>query len=101
MDHGWCGKFIDNDYHRSGLLFYMSLPSTILMGNLDQRISHQVMPEGGWKFQQGSITIRGLDWIDLVKSFKDHRRNNKMPEGNPEKEIEEQILITHPHLRRK
>lgn len=79
----------------------MSLPSTIIMGNTNQKISRQVMPSGGWKYQQGSITIRGLDWYDLVKSIRGHRRVNGMPEGNIESEIEEQILITHPHLRMK
>lgn len=79
----------------------MSLPSTCLMGNIDHKISHQIMPEGGWKFQQGSITIRALDWIELVKSVKSHRKINGMTQGDVENEIEEQILITHPHLRRK
>lgn len=79
----------------------MTLPRTIIMGNADHKISRQVMPAGGWKFQQGSVTIRGLDWIELVKCVKDHRKFNGMPEGNVESEIEEQILILQPNLRRR
>lgn len=76
----------------------MSFPSTVIMGNR-QRMSRQVTPPGGWKFQQGSIMIRSENWDQLIKDIRSHRLNNKMHEGDPEKEAEEQILILHPHLR--
>lgn len=76
----------------------MTLPSTIMMGN-KERMSRQVTPPGGWRFQQGSIIIRSENWNQLMTDIKNHRINNKMDAGDPEKEAEEQILILHPHLR--
>lgn len=72
------------------------------MGNAEHKISRQVMPQGGWKFQVGSIIIRGLDWIDLKKNVENHFKSNKIPVPfNIEQQIEDQILILQPNLRRK
>lgn len=76
----------------------MTLPSTIMMGN-KQRMSRQVTPPGGWRFQHGSIIIKSENWDRLISDIRSHRINNKIDLGDPEKEAEEQILILHPHLR--
>jgi len=77
----------------------MGIPTTCMMPVFRGKISHGATPPGGWKFQQGSITINAPNWYDLVKNVRAHRVNNKMPLGEIESEIENQILILHPHLR--
>ena len=63
-------------------------------------ISHQVRPNGGWKYFESrtDTTIITLTWDDLVKAVADHRKSNGIPMGNPEQEVDEQLSKLHPSL---
>lgn len=64
-------------------------------------ISHQLVPPGGWKFneERTKTDIIAMNWDDLVKSVKNHRRSNGLPDNHDlELEIESQIAKKHPQL---
>ena len=62
------------------------------------RISHWVVPPGGWKFQEGPVLITGQTWDELVKFVRSHRISNKKEIGNVEIEIENKIAENYPEL---
>lgn len=62
------------------------------------RISHQLVPPGGWKFMQGDLLIMGETWNDLVKVVTNHRRSNGINFDNVAEEIEDQIADAHPSI---
>ena len=64
-------------------------------------ISHQLVPPGGWKFyeERTKTTVMAIDWDNLVKSVRNHRRSNGLPdEHDLELEIESQISKENPQL---
>lgn len=63
------------------------------------KISHGLVPPGGWKFKQGQFTIEGDHFEDLVQNVRYHRISNIMPEGNVVDDIENQIIKQFPHLK--
>lgn len=42
------------------------------------------------------ITLMANTWENLVKHLKTHRKSNAIPEGNPEQEIDDQIISKYP-----
>lgn len=62
------------------------------------RISHWVVPPGGWKFQEGSVTITGETFDEVVKFVRSHRLNNKIDLGDVESDLENKIAEENPSL---
>lgn len=61
------------------------------------RISHQLVPAGGWKFQVGKIEFTGYSFDDLVKIVIKHQKANDLPISTVE-DIEDFIADKHPYL---
>lgn len=62
-------------------------------------ISHWLTPPGGWAFKESNkIIIRGESWEELVKYVRLHRLANRIPLGNVEQEVDDQISQLHPQL---
>lgn len=62
------------------------------------RISHQLVPQTGWKFKQGDVWIYGQTWDELLTNVITHRASNKIELGEPEIDIEEQLLSSNPDI---
>lgn len=60
------------------------------------RISHQLVPNGGWQFLENGTLFKAQTWNDLVRDVRNHRISNQIPIGNLEEEIEDQIAEEHP-----
>ena len=58
------------------------------------------MPPGGWMFFEPTtkITLMANTRENLVKHLISHRKSNALPEGNPEQEIDDQILSKYPEI---
>jgi len=54
--------------------------------------SHQTVPPGGWRYLQGNINLIAANRADLIMHIKDHRKNNGIPEGDVEQDLEDQLL---------
>lgn len=63
-------------------------------------ISHTVMPNGGWVYKQGQITLIGETFDLLKKNVIDHRKFNGIPEGNVQADIEEYLVKKFPHMKK-
>lgn len=63
-------------------------------------ISHTVMPNGGWTYKQGEITLVSDTFDNLKKHVIAHRKSNGIPEGNVQADIEEYLVKKFPHLRK-
>ena len=50
-----------------------------------------LIPPGGWYFLNNNVKIEEQTYEELVNSVKKHRINNKLPSGNVEFEVNEQI----------
>lgn len=63
-------------------------------------ISHQKMPEGGWKYKhpKTGINLVGNNWDNLVSLAKKHCKSNGLSDVDIEIEIEKQIAQNHPEL---
>lgn len=61
------------------------------------RLNRQVIPSTGWKYQQGETWINAMTWSELVTNVICHRQSNNLELGNPEHEIEEQLIKNNPH----
>ncbi len=63
-------------------------------------ISHVKTPSGGWKYREARTrtTIVMLSYDNLVKAVSQHRKNNGLPEGTVEDDIDMQIAVDHPEL---
>lgn len=55
------------------------------------KISEWLIPPGGWYFQEGAFKIEGQTFSDLVVNLRTHRKSNGKPEGDPVREIHDQI----------
>jgi hypothetical protein len=66
------------------------------------RISHFMIPSGGWVFKEGDdFFIRASTWKDLVTDVMNHRKANGKPCGSfveTEVEIEDQIAEDQPQI---
>lgn len=61
------------------------------------RISHHLVPNGGWKFQVGKILFKEPTFDILVKAVISHQKANDLPISTVE-EIEDFIANDHPEL---
>lgn len=63
-------------------------------------ISHQKVPPMGWRYleKRTNIELVAISWDRLVAHLKHHRKSNGLPEGEVEKDIEEQLSEKHPEL---
>lgn len=59
-------------------------------------ISKQLVPPGGWQYQQGEIWIDGQTADELIGNIRQHRLSNGLPEGDPWQDIQDQICGAHP-----
>lgn len=64
------------------------------------KISRQVIPPGGWKFQQGNTLLISETFDLLVSNVKSHRTSNGIPIGDIASDIEDQIIEKFPKLKR-
>lgn len=64
------------------------------------KISRQVIPPGGWKFQQGNTLLISETFDLLVSNVKSHRVSNGIPLGDIASDIEDQIIAKFPQLKR-
>lgn len=60
--------------------------------------SKNVVPPGGWYFEQGRYRIQGETWAALVANVAAHRTSNGLPVGNVADEVENQICTRHPQF---
>lgn len=58
--------------------------------------SKNLVPPGGWYFQQGRYRIEALTFNLLVEAVKSHRGSNGLVEGNVSDEIQNQICTRWP-----
>ncbi len=65
------------------------------------RISHSVIPNGGWCFLEGKVLLIAETFDLLVKNLQSHRLHNGIPPGDPVAEIEEYLCKKHPQMERK
>lgn len=62
------------------------------------RISRQLVPPNGWNYQQGDVLLEGKTWAELVTNVIAHRASNSLEIGNPEYDIESQLIQRNPNI---
>lgn len=62
------------------------------------RISRQLVPPGGWRYNQKGIMIYGDTFDDLAIHVRAHRQSNGMRLGDVEDDIEQQLARLHPSI---
>ncbi len=64
------------------------------------KINQNLYPKtGGYRFQEGDGTVFvGASWPAVAARVRDYRRRNKLPAGDPEKEVNDQACARNPDL---
>lgn len=62
-------------------------------------ISRILIPPKGWLYKQGDTLIYGTTFEDLKINVTAHRESNKIPTGNVEQDIEDQLESLYPNIK--
>ena len=58
-----------------------------------------LFPPGGYAFKdpESGITFTGGNWPQVLESLRAYRETNRLPPGNPEREVYDQFCLEFPH----